>query len=386
MLPWIHAVIRPSGGISLCCRSKHEDAASWAKGSDGQMLTVNSSPIDMMTNSDKFIEVREKMLSDSKPVECEGCWQDESAGVFSKRQYENNRWQHVLPNIKFTKKLDKIQYKYIELRLGNVCNCACMTCNANSSSLWLQTEKIVSTIVPWFKCIDPEDCSWIDSVEFYEMLAKHSNEVEEIYINGGEPTLIKAHYTYLDQLVKNKVAKNIKLVYSLNMTQIPDELIALWTHFKQVVVNASIDDVNDRNFYIRYPTKWPDVINSLEKLAANEHINWHVTQTVSIFNVSNLHKLSDFLSIKYNKIPHHNYVLYPDYLSLAALPDFNRIKLKEQYADLLPVSLYSEFVNKLDTIGFEPVLLQKAKEFITAVDSTRNLKVTDYIPEMKDII
>lgn len=386
VLPWMHLATHPNGGASLCCRSNHTDAISWAKKTGSQSLvSLDNDNISDIMNSEKFIEVRQKMLNGERPIECEGCWSDEDKGIKSKRQYENERWAHIIPKLEQKAKLDDINLIYIELRLGNVCNNACLTCNSYSSSKWYPDEKKISQDLSWFKLRPLENFKWFEKDEFYFDLAHKSKFVEEIYINGGEPTLIKQHFEYLKYLINLNVAENVHLVYSLNMMDIPDQLIKLWEPFKKVTVNASIDDVGLRNYYIRYPTQWDQTVSSINKLNQLSNVDWHVTQTVSMLNIHNLTELSDWLQSNYSKTPYHNYVLYPDYLSLATLPDFYKEELRNHYSNKLPEYQRNDLFAKLH-VSYEPQLLTKAKEFITAVDKARNLNYKDYIPELSNLI
>jgi len=385
VLPWMHLATHPNGGCSLCCRSNHNEAISWAKKGDTQSLALlDNSSLDDVINSKKFIEVRQAMIDGKRPVECEGCWRDEDSGLESKRQYENKRWAHIIDQLEKSAYIKRPNYRYIELRLGNVCNNACLTCNSYSSSKWYPDEKKIAKDLPWFKLRPLENFKWFENPEFYDELTKYSEGVEEIYINGGEPTLIKAHYRYLQNLINNGTAQKVHLVYSLNMMDIPDNLVELWKSFKQVTVNASIDDLYERNYYIRYPTQWDETITSIEKLNKVENVYWHVTQTVSILNIDNLHNFTNWLKNTYGKVPHHNYVLYPDYLSIAALSDDYKQKLIEFYKDKLEDYQRNELVAKL-TIQYDPKLAAKAKEFVVAVDRARNLNYKDYLPHLDEI-
>jgi len=386
VLPWMHLATHPNGGASLCCRSNHNDAISWAKKSDSQSLVMldNDSVSDIM-NSDKFVEVRQKMINGERPIECEGCWSDEDKGIKSKRQYENERWAHIVPKLEQKAKLNDVNLIYVELRLGNVCNNACLTCNSYSSTKWYPDEQKISKDLSWFKLRPMENFKWFEKEEFYNDLANRSQSVEEIYINGGEPTMIKAHFVYLQKLITMGTAQNVHLVYSLNMMDIPDKLIDLWKDFKQVTVNASIDDLGERNYYIRYPTKWEETVASIEKLNKLSNVNWHVTQTVSILNIYHLAEFGHWLETTYGKTPHHNYVLYPDYLSIAALPDYYKEELRSHYASRLHEWQRKDLLSKLHE-PYQPDLLKKAKEFIIAVDKARGLDYKKYIPELKDII
>lgn len=385
VLPWMHLASHPNGGVSLCCRSNHNNAISWAKKDDSESLALfDNSSLNEIINSKKFIEVRQAMIDGKRPVECEGCWRDEDSGIESKRQYENKRWAHIIDQLEKTAYIHRPNYRYIELRLGNVCNNACLTCNSYSSSKWYPDEKKIAKDLSWFKLRPLENFKWFENPDFYDALTNYSEGVEEIYINGGEPTLIKAHYRYLQNLINNGTAQKVHLVYSLNMMDIPDNLVELWKSFKKVTVNASIDDLYERNYYIRYPTQWDETITSIEKLNKVENVYWHVTQTVSVLNIDNLHNFTNWLKTTYGKIPHHNYVLYPEYLSLAVLPDSYKEYLKSFYSDKLEENQRNELYAKL-TIAYNPSLNKQAQQFITAVDKARNLNYTTYLPHLRDI-
>jgi hypothetical protein len=386
VLPWMHLASHPNGGQSLCCRSNHTDAVSWAmKPSSTELQTFDNTLLADMANSETFVRVREQMIAGQQPKECEGCWKDEAAGIPSKREYENKRWQHIVPELEQTAVLSKPNYRYVELRLGNVCNNACVTCNSFSSSKWYSDEVKIAKELPWFKLRPMENFKWHDRPEFYEELATLSADVEEIYINGGEPTLIKAHFGYLQSLIQSGQAANVHLVYSLNMMDIPDRLIAMWAHFKRVTVNCSVDDIGERNFYIRWPSVWEDTVNSIMKLDAVRTVEWHVTQTVSIYNIFNLDRLDTWLRNNFDKSTTHNYVLYPEHLSLAAIPDSVKDQLRLKYRNSFDADKRTELMAKLDML-YQPELTIQAKEFVQALDRSRNLDYKNYVPELEKII
>jgi len=385
VLPWMHLASHPNGGQSLCCRSNHTNAVSWAKKPGKNALqTFDNTSLNEMANSETFVRVRQEMLDGKESIECEGCWKDEAAGLTSKRMYENRRWVHIIPELEQTAVLEKPNYRYVELRLGNTCNAACMTCNSYSSSKWYGDEVKISKDLPWFELRQMENFKWHDRPAFYAELATISTDVEEIYINGGEPTLIKAHFAYLEELIRIGQSSKIHLVYSLNMTDMPDRLTSLWPYFKKVTINCSIDDIGERNYYIRYPSKWEQTMRSITKLNTVEKVEWHVTQTVSIYNIYRLHELNDWLTFNYGKSTVHNFVLYPDYLSLAAIPDKFKEEIKHKYINSFEDYKRAELFAKLN-MPSDIKLTQKAKEFTEAVDRTRGLDYHSYIPELERI-
>jgi hypothetical protein len=169
------------------------------------------------------------------------------------------------------------------------------------------------------------------------------------------------------------------------MMDIPDRLADLWRSFKQVTVNCSIDDYGDRNFYIRWPTRWSQTVASIDKLVNIPTVTWHVTQTVSIYNVFNLHELDNWLQKNYNKSITYNFVLYPDYLSLSAIPTAVKQDIKNMYEGKLDNQKKLELFAKLDMPG-QAELTTKAHDFVVALDRSRNLDYRDYTPELEKII
>lgn len=386
VLPWIHLASHPNGGVSLCCRSNHINAASWAKHEDTNSLFIlDHTNLNQIINSPTFVSVREQMLLGQKPYECEGCWKDEEAGITSKRQYENSRWEKVIPIISKTAYIQKPNYRYIELRLGNVCNTACITCNSFSSSKWYKDEQYLNKKLPWFNIRTLENYKWFENPEFYNKLLEISSDVKEIYINGGEPTLIKEHFNFLKKLIQSRKSKDIKLVYSLNLTNLPDEFLELLGYFKQVVINCSIDDLDDRNYYIRWPSNWDKILENLVNISMVETVEWEVNQTVSILNIDNLDNFRQWLLKNYNKEPVHNYVLYPNFLSVEALSENYKLELIEKYRYTLSENQFSNLLGKFETPHNQD-LTNKAREFIQSLDESRGLNYKDFLPNLERVI
>ena len=47
------------------------------------------------------------------------------------------------------------------------------------------------------------------------------------------------------------------------MTNLPDKTFDIWKQFGKIQVSASIDDLAERNYYIRHPSDWGDSYNLL---------------------------------------------------------------------------------------------------------------------------
>lgn len=332
-LPWMHLGTHPHGGVTLCCISDHTDGLNRARNytEDGiyDFLNLNKNTIDEHMNSDYYKKVRLEMLAGKKPKACMRCYDEESKNIKSKRQSETEnypanslKWAQEVtaPDGKINNDL-----RFVELRMGNVCNVRCRTCNPASSSKWVKdynilVEKADFVNKNYLGLNYPDDFAWPEMDSFYEDLYENAPNMEVLYINGGEPTLIKAHWKYLQRLVDSGKSKNVTLWYNINMTNLPEGSIDIWKEFKETRVCCSIDDLGERNAFMRKGTDWETVEKHLAKLLeAKDDLTLRITQTVSAYNYATIPEFfawADDLGIPVDM----NFVYDPDYLSPSVIP------------------------------------------------------------------
>lgn len=314
----------PDGGTTLCCISDHRNALSRSKNYKPlTYLDLNSSSVNDIMNSDYFKQTRLEMLDGKIPEACRRCYQEESAGVRSKRIEENEKFkftEDMARSITATNGAIPVNFKFIELRLGNLCNLRCRTCNPVSSSQWIQQYHNLKSELTFITNYDKKiNSSWTESDDFWEDLLSHSADLQLIYINGGEPTLVEKHWKYLERLIENGFNKRITLWYNINMTNLPDNLIDLWKQFNRVQVSCSIDDIGIRNDYIRTGSKWTNIIKNLDKLQSLGWCEVSICQTISWLNVYYMNEFNDFMKSRGLHV-HLNYVHDPEFLSIKNLP------------------------------------------------------------------
>ena len=390
VLPFKHLATHPHGGVTLCCVSDHSGAKNRARNFNEatvDYLDLNHDRLDLIMNSDYFKEVRLQMLGNEVPEACKRCFAEEANGVRSKRVEENERLQFTEDMARAITKPDgtiPVDFKFIELRLGNLCNVKCRTCNPASSTSWSSEYQNLQQEVKFVTKYDKHiDSSWTLSNGFWDDLLMHSKDVELIYVNGGEPTLVEKHWKYLSKLIDLGLNKQITLWYNINMTNLPDELIELWSHFKAVQVTCSIDDLGDRNEYIRTGTKWHKVIANLDKLQNLHWVNVSVCQTISWMNVYYLDEFHSFMKDRGLHV-HMNYVYDPKFLSVSVLPKSLTDTLNSKIRNLDPWklnSLYSQFSN---TDAKDDLI--KGIEYNDWLDNSRGTKFATTFPDWHDII
>lgn len=346
-LPWQHLATHPHGGVTLCCISDHTDGLNRArnhKETYDEFLDLNSNTIEQHMNSDYYKEVRLQMLNNIKPKACMRCYAEEAKGIKSKRQHEATVFPSYTADYasKLTSEDGSIpmDLRFVELRLGNVCNVRCRTCNPASSSKWLEDYKDIVQKADFVNkgylgLNFPEDFKWAEDDNFYDDLYNSAPNLEVLYINGGEPTLIKQHWTYLQKLVDSGRSENIVLWYNINCTMLPPIALELWPKFKEARICLSIDDLEDRNAFIRSGTDWNAVCNTIDKLLPHkEDLVLRITQTVSAYNYATLPQFFEWANSIGIEVD-MNFVYDPDYLSPAVIPVKARELIHTQFRKAL---------------------------------------------------
>lgn len=383
VLPWIHLATHPIGTVTPCCLTDMTDNISTALDDVGNQMFLSKDRLENITNSNRFNQIRKQMLDGIEPNVCLNCFLYERGGVFSKRTKSNARFEKYIDecfkNTNSDGSLKNIDYKYIELRLGTVCNLKCVTCNPFSSNRWNQDLHIFKGTEfekDYFK--NEIKTEWYRDYQFYDELFEKSQNVEEIWINGGEPTLIKEHGYFLSKFIQMGKSKNIDLHYSLNCTDFPDHFIEIWKNFRKVRIHLSIDDIGERNTYIRFPVKWETVMQSFNKILKYKDVfNLEVCQTISLLNVSNIDNFKKFTS-EHDLIVAHNYVQHPKHLHISLLPD----KMKESIMNNIKFMADDE-VERLKIELYKPKESDFSKfiNFTQLLDKARNIYIGDYLPE-----
>jgi organic radical activating enzyme len=373
-LPWMHLATHPEGKATLCCVSDHTNNISAAR-TNNKVLNLNNNKVIDIVNSDSYIKVRQEMRNGIKPASCTRCYDEEETIIKSKRQLELERF-----GIGYTDNNGVINpnLKFLELRLGNLCNVKCRTCNPASSTQWVSEYKQLQKDLPFVTQYDKINTLWTQSDIFWNDLLDCSENVELIYINGGEPTLVEKHWNYLERLIERGLHKQVKLWYSINMTNLPDKLLDIWQQFKEVEVHCSIDDLGERNSYIRYGTKWNDVENILYKLKENSWIQSSVTQTVSWMNIYYVPEFYQYFNNLGFRVQ-SNLVYDPSFYSIAILPQSLKVKLETVLTDHKQLLEHTS-----SNVNIE--LFDRGIQYNNWLDSNRQESFKKIFPEWNNLI
>lgn len=283
ILPWIHLATDTIGTIRPCCLYKNPIKHN------GKILNLKTSTLMEAWKSTDLEKLRQDFLHGDRPDGCSQCWAIERAGGQSKRLMNNERFVDYIEESK--------TLRYLDIKLGTICNLKCRTCSSTNSSRWVTDE-----IKIYGEVFNNDQGAWVETNDiFWQEFNQLIPTLEFLDFAGGEPFLLDKHFDLLEKCVEQGAAENISIHYNTNGTiTITQEMIDLWAHFKWVEIMFSIDAVEEKFEYLRHPGKWNDIKTNFESIINNDRLHTTVCFTFSILNTLYLDELMYWID-SYNK-------------------------------------------------------------------------------------
>ena len=385
-MPFNSLEVSPDGTCKVCCKIQSD-----IKKTNTEYFNVLNDTVEDIWHSVDLKILRKKFLKNERPEECRLCWTEEESNVKSLRQQNLNK-QFDLENPKVS---------CLSLKLSNKCNLACRICSPHLSSLWQsQFSKLNLELTPvaMFKTIDLEKFQG----NRLESLHNLSTDLTHLLIYGGEPLINDEVIDYLKYLTISGISKNIRLTLNTNGTLYSEELISIFKKFQFVDLFLSIDDIEKRFEYQRWPAKWAKIDSNIQnyaKLGGNIKVEFY--PSVSVLNIVNIEetltKLSTYnISITFNNIIHD-----PRVLSLRNLPKEHKTELIEKLNDIdfLKFNFNKTYPDaKQALIGFlqldydegmqltRPEFLDRFNQHMGIHDKFRHTELKEYIPDLWNLL
>ena len=325
----------------------------------------SSSPCCLLPRNTNIIQVKNDLLAGIKSTACAKCWQIESSGKKSKRQFENEVLDHKLDrdlekirdDCK-TKTIDPLVY---QIQTSNLCNQACITCGSYASSKWAEIERKIGTVpYPTFKLA-------ISDVGINYATA------QRIEFVGGEPFFDPATFQILDLLIDHNNTDCFISVVTNGSISLSDRQLDILSKFTDLNICISIDGVGPVFEYLRWPAKWPTLLDNIEKFKKITK-NISISYTISSLNVLYYQRTVDWFrsqNLRYN----HNIVTYPEWISLSSTP----VKIKELLRDNSFASAWAEVTGKETN-------LKEYQQLLVKQDRAKKINIKDYLPEIWAIL
>lgn len=375
VLPWTHLEIDVNGSASPCCLYKGEIPNH----------KVYETSLNSIHNSSFMDDLRKEFKQGKRPAGCQNCWREEDAGKVSKRM---NSIYKMSKSLKNWSPESKPELKFIDFKLGNVCNLKCRICGSWSSSKWAQEEMEQNLI--WHKRPNLTAKKHLDEGGWPKKFPKFFEDVKEVLQNvqffefsGGEPFMIQKHFDILRHCVEKGYSKHQDIHYNTNGTQLPDkEIFELWAKFKRVEIAFSIDDVEKPYEYQRYGANWEEVNYNLNKFKemAPASVDFQICSTINIFNVFHLDRLLHWVKEFKPKFFYVNTCFEPLHFNIQSLPKSVKTIITEKFSNLVEFRSIIDFMNKEDKD--ERVLSNWRQKIIRITDKYRGENFAEVFPTL----
>lgn len=371
----MHLATSSTGNLRVCCNST--PGKNFIHKEDGTVYKIYKDDIHEAWNSQTYQTIRKQMLNGERPEMCARCFKEEDVGIWSTRQAWNIKWKEE----KEYKVDADFDIRYADIRLGNLCNLKCRMCNPYASNQWTKEWLLVNPTANKEEVERLKHLTWPEDEKTWKNLFSIVDSVEEIYLTGGEPTIIKEQYKLLNYCIKNNKAKDITLKYNTNLTNIPKELFDTWKSFKKIKLNCSIDAVGKLDRYIRYPSNWEKIEENFKAVQSLPNSIIEIHNTVQMYNILRLDEFIEWAKPYGHKI-YFNILNHPEVLNIRVLPTDLKYLAKdklEQYTYVPKVQGVIDYMMAEDWSKKYDDFLDYTKK----LDQSRNENILDYIPEFK---
>jgi len=335
ILPWISIGMNPHGTVRACGKSKINHTTS-----------LKNNTIENAWNSEYFTTLREDMLAGNKNPNCQKCFVQEDLGCASKRLKENKHHNFDIDQITRSTVGGKITTlpKIIDLRVGNICNLKCVHCWTGNSSKWYEDSLLLNKYENLSS--NPIDNNWISNQgNVWEYIKENIKSIDTLNVLGGEPFASKEFHQLIDWLVVNKHDVQLKVVS--NGTLLNQQLIDKLEYFSSVIIGISLDDINTRAEFLRFPTQWEEFTANMKYLSKSKlrkYFNW-TAYNLNIWNLPATIKYAQQFDISFELA---DFVQFPNHMSIQNLPSGFKEEVSNKLAHIEGIDFYLKYMNNND--------------------------------------
>ena len=248
------------GMVGLCCSGSKP------------LGNIREQPIRDIFSSTKFIEIKSDLSNNRPNSYCEGCYQIEKTAPGSSQMsaFNNDYTSDGTRRIKLA-----------DIRWSNVCNLSCRYCNTHDSSEWRRLSGMP---------IETVNKDYTESL--FQELEQNKDNINSLYLLGGEPLLQKHNERLLSIINKNT---KIDVLTNGSVKLENNKIYSLLKNFPNVYWNLSFDNVGNRFEYVRQGADWnifKENVQTLVKDFGKNNVSFH--PVYHIWNALNLREFYTF--------------------------------------------------------------------------------------------
>lgn len=318
-----------------------------------------SKPCCLLPDHTNIQEVQQLMLNGQRPNACKKCWYIEDQGKKSDRQIKNEAFDYYtnkdINQIEEDCRHGKFSTQIVKFYTSNLCNSTCVTCSSVFSSSWATLNKEKT-----FQILSD---NILDSIDYKNLIM--------VNFVGGEPLFEKKNFYILEKLLENNNS-NCFISFTTNSSvSLNNDQKNILSKFKNVNMCLSIDGIESRFEYMRYPLNWDQLLINLDLF---RRLNFNVSVSYVISNVNAIY-YNETIDWFHKQNLNHNHIIvsHPSYFSPCCLP----LKIKSD----LNNPLIPKTHDRLDSIKFDEAIQEIKRQ-----DQLKKIHIKDYMPEFFELI
>jgi|11_taG_2_1085331.scaffolds.fasta_scaffold00339_14 radical SAM protein with 4Fe4S-binding SPASM domain len=386
-LPFIHMAIEANGQVRPCCMGDPFDN-----------INVTGNTIEKVYNHPERQEFVQAFKDNKQHPKCNVCW---NAPYSIRSRYSSNDMSIAFTESVMMGNTPEASLQWLEIKPGNRCNLKCRICGIHNSSTWTKDHYILKEnknikFKDSFAFNYTQQCNWVDDPNFWNDVTQ-LDEIRDLHFMGGEPFMVLEHFQLLEKLVASRDCSDITIRYNTNGTYYPtDEQWKLYTNFKHVKFQISIDDVAQRFEYQRKEAKWDQVKENLKKFKAVKllsnslkgklQLGALVDPTVNTLNIFYLDTIEkQFKELGYPLGSHADHFVFSGIHDIRNLPTNIKHVINEKYKD--SDSKWTPAVlDYMWTKNQDPEQWKLFIKITKRLDKIRNESFKDVFPEFYNLL
>ena len=279
---------------------------------------------------------------------------------------------------------------------NNFCNLKCNMCGPfNSSTYAKENEAIGITEGKWWLA----GRTWVNEEDDMNQYTDVLKNLIELKLVGGETLALPQNYEMMDHAIEMGVSKQMRLVMTTNATLTPKmgklgDVFEYVQHFKDCQINVSVECWGEKNNYIRFPSKWPKIMENVKRFAKLPRTKILFATCVSSLNVGYLHEVADGVDELMDSEPevYDNFATGSlviggsNLYTIATIPeDIREFYIDKIYNESKPQhsKTFMKLISYLTETPFDQSLHDRMIIDVAKRDKFRGTCLTDVFPEWK---
>jgi len=243
-------------------------------------------------SNDKYKNLRTDIINDKLTDNCRKCIEFENSSTAGEFKSLRNHYNELVVDSD-TDYSDASGFKLMALDLhwSSICNLKCVTCWAKQSSSIAREQNKPVNYTP------PEVAN-----RLIEHISNNQSYLKEIYLSGGEPTLIKYNLKLLKQIEKRPeilIRVNTNMQWKQNNPIIQEIL-----KFPNVLFTCSIDGMEEEFNYIRRGGDWKVTLANIKFLQSHTNVEIRANTVFFVLTAQRIPQIIDYFMEEVGSMDH----------------------------------------------------------------------------------